>query len=96
MYGDTSVVRALARSMRERAGDLRRDADELAGRAETVPWAGLAADAMRHAVIGHASGLRLCAGAHDTAGDALDRHAREVDRLTHLIAAVPDALHLLL
>jgi hypothetical protein len=96
MYGDTAVVRALARSMRERAGDLRADAVELAAHAEAVPWAGLAADAMRGLARRHAQGLRACAGAHDAAADALDSHAREVDRVEDLIAAVERrACHLL-
>lgn len=78
MYGDTSVIRGLARGMRERAGDIRAEADELAGRAEAVPWTGLAADAMRRLARDHATRLRSSADAHDTAADALDRHAREV------------------
>jgi hypothetical protein len=88
LYGDTSVIRDLARSMRVRADDLRADADDLAGRSEAVPWTGLAAEAMRRAAGDHARGLRTCAAAHDTAADALDRHAREVDRLKELIAAI--------
>jgi hypothetical protein len=32
--------------------------------------------------------LRRTAGLHDDAADALDRHAREVDRLKDLIAAI--------
>jgi hypothetical protein len=88
MYGDTTAIRALARSMRERAVDLRTEADELAGRVEAVPWTGLAASAMRHTALGHVAGLRVCADAHDIAAEALDRHAREVDRLKDLIAAV--------
>jgi hypothetical protein len=88
MYGDTSVIRAQARRLRERAGDIRADADELTGRAESVPWTGLAADAMRHMVRDHASRLRSTADAHEAAADALDRHAREVDRLKELITAI--------
>jgi uncharacterized protein YukE len=88
MYGDTSVIRAQARRMRERAGDIRAEADDLAGRAEGVPWTGLAADAMRRTARDHASRLRSCADAHEAAADALDRHAREVDRLKEVIAAI--------
>lgn len=96
MYGDTSVIRGLARGMRERAGDIRAEADELAGRAEAVPWTGLAADAMRRLARDHATRLRSSADAHDTAADALDRHAREVEYLKDLIAAIEHrALHLL-
>jgi hypothetical protein len=88
MYGDTSVIRAQARRMRERAGDIRAEAAELTGRAEAVPWTGLAADAMRRMAHDHAGRLRSCAGAHDAAADALDRHAREVDHLKDVIAAI--------
>ena len=88
MYGDTRVIRSLARRMRERAGDIRAEADHLAGRAEAVPWTGLAADAMRRTARDHASRLRSCADAHEAAADALDRHAREVDHLEEVIAAI--------
>jgi hypothetical protein len=96
MYGDTSVIRALARGMHERAGDLRAEADELAGRVEAVPWTGLAADAMRSTARHHGARLRSCADAHDSAADALLRHAREVDHLKEVIAAVEHrVLHLI-
>jgi hypothetical protein len=88
MYGDTDVVRALARQVRERGGDIRGEADDLVGRVEAVRWTGLAADAMRRLAHEHAGGLRACAEAHEAAADALDRHAREVDHLKELIAAV--------
>jgi hypothetical protein len=96
MYGDTAVIRALARRLRERAIDVRAQADQLLGRAESVPWTGLAAEAMRRRAREHAARLRSCAGAHEAAAEALDRHAREVDHLEELIAAVEHrALHLL-
>jgi hypothetical protein len=96
MYGDTDVVRALARQVRERGGDIRTEADDLLGRVEAVTWTGLAADAMRGMAREHAGGLRSCAEAHEAAADALERHAREVDHLEDLIAAVERrVLHLL-
>jgi hypothetical protein len=88
VYGDTAVIRALARDLRIRAADIRAEADALAGRAEAVPWDGLAADGMRRLARDHATVLRCCASAHDDAADALDRHAREVDYLKDLIAAI--------
>jgi hypothetical protein len=88
MYGDTAGIRAQARRMRERAGDIRAEADALLAAAQEVPWTGLAADAMRGLAREHAGGLRSCAGAHEDAADALERHAREVDRVKDLIAAV--------
>jgi hypothetical protein len=88
MYGDTAVVRALARQVRDRGRQIRSEADDLAGRAESVPWCGLAAEAMRRLAGEHAATLRSCAGAHEGAADALDRHAREVDHLKDLIASI--------
>jgi hypothetical protein len=96
VYGDTDVIWALARSMRERAGDLRAEADVLGRGVEAVPWAGLAADAMREAARGRVGRLRRTADAHDSAADALERHAREVDRVKHLIAQVERRVHDLL
>jgi len=96
MYGDTAVIRAQARRMRERAYDIRAEADELAARVDAVPWTGLAAEAMRRMARDHAARLRSCADAHDAAADALARHAREVDHLKEVIAAIEHrVLHLL-
>jgi hypothetical protein len=88
VYGDTSVIRAQARLMRERGGDIRAEAAALLGNAESVRWTGLAADAMRRLAVEHAAGLRSSADAHDDAADALDRHAREVDHVKELIASI--------
>jgi hypothetical protein len=88
MYGDTSTIRAQARRLRARADEIRAEADALLRAADAVPWTGLAADAMRRLAREHAAGLHGCAGAHEAAADALDRHADEVDRLEHLIASI--------
>jgi uncharacterized protein YukE len=88
MYGDTDVIRALAARMRARGEEIRATADELLARAESVAWSGLAADAMRRLAREHAGGLRRCADDHEAAADALDRHAREVDHLEEVIAAI--------
>jgi hypothetical protein len=88
MYGDTSVIHAHADRMRHRAEDIRTDADGLLGHAETVPWTGLAADAMRRSAREHASALRRCAAAHDDAAEALERHARAVEHLKEVIADI--------
>lgn len=88
MYGDTAVIRLHARRMRERADDIRTDARALVAEAEAVRWTGLAADAMRRLACEHAAGLRACAATHEDAADALDRHAREVDRVKDLIASI--------
>ena len=88
MYGDTTVIRAHARRMRERGDDIREQAEALLGNAESVPWMGAAADAMRELARQHAAGLRACAGLHEDAATALERHAREVDRVKDLIASI--------
>ncbi|HEX4688690.1 MAG TPA: hypothetical protein VH228_18060 [Nocardioides sp.] len=88
MYGDTAIIRAHARRMRERAHEIRDESAALAGAAEAVPWAGIAADAMRRLAREHAGCLRSCATAHEDAAEALDHHAREVDRLEELIASI--------
>jgi hypothetical protein len=88
MYGDADVVRALARQVRARGADIRVEAGDLLARSEAVPWSGLAADAMRRLAREHAGWLRRCADEHDAAADALDRHAREVDHLEEVIAAI--------
>jgi len=86
MYGDSSVIRCHAGRLRDRADDIRRDADALLASAEAVAWSGLAADAMRRLAREHASDLHRCAAAHDEAARALDRHARAVDHLKERIA----------
>jgi hypothetical protein len=88
MYGDTTVIRALARRLREQGAEIRAEADSLVGRADAVHFTGLAADALRALVRDHAADLRGCATLHADAADALDRHAREVDRLEELIASI--------
>ena len=88
MYGDTTAIRALARDLRTRADEIRDEADRLRRLAERVPWEGRAADAMRGHAHDRTTALRRTARLHDDAADALDRHAREVDRLHALIAAV--------
>jgi hypothetical protein len=88
MYGDTTVIRAMARRLREQGAEIRAEADSLTGRADAVEWTGLAGDAMRVLVRDHAADLRACATLHADAADALDRHAREVDRVQELIASI--------
>jgi hypothetical protein len=96
MYGDTTTIRALAAQLRERGDEIRGEAARLATRAGQVSWQGLAADAMREQARVRAAALRRTAALHDDAADALDRHAREVDRLKDLIAAIERKVHDLL
>jgi hypothetical protein len=88
MYGDTEAIRGLARTMREQGSALRSEAAFLLTGAESVPWQGLAADAMRALVREQAASLRRTAGLSDDAARALERHADEVDRLKALISAI--------
>lgn len=87
MYGDPSALLGLARRMRDVAGDVRAEADRLVGRAEATTWTGVAADAVRRRARERAGDLRRTAALHDAAAEALERHAREVERLRELIAA---------
>ena len=69
MYGDTTVIRGLARRLRDQGADIRAEADSLVAQAEAVRWSGLAADAMRSLARAHAGDLRQCAVRHDDAAD---------------------------
>ncbi|MFN8190870.1 MAG: hypothetical protein U0R78_10625 [Nocardioidaceae bacterium] len=93
MYGDTGVIRVLARRMRDQADDLRREADRLVGEAEAVWWTGWAADAMRSRARDRGAALRRTAALHDDAASALERHAAEIDRLKELIAWLERRAH---
>ena len=88
MYGDTEVIRGLARTMRTQGASLREEARALLARAESTPWRGAAAEAMRARVRSQSAGLRGTADLADDAARALERHADEVDRLKALIAAI--------
>jgi len=74
--------------MRALAQEIRLEADALVAHADRVRWTGLAADAMRGLAHEHAARLRACADAHEDSAEALDRHAREVDRVKELIATI--------
>jgi ATPase subunit of ABC transporter with duplicated ATPase domains len=87
MYGDTTVIRGLARQLDEQAGEIVRDAHRLVAQADACPWSGWAADAMRRRSHERAAALHRAAGRHREAADALDRHADRVDQVVDLIAA---------
>ena len=88
MYGDTEAIRALATTIRGHAAAISAEADVLLVRAETTPWEGLAADAMRFRVRAQVVALRHTARLHEDAATALERHADAVDRVKALIAAI--------
>ena len=88
MYGDTTVIRRLAAELSDRAEEIRREADRLVARTDAVGWLGQAGEALRERVRERALALRRSAGRHEDAAAALDRHAREVERLQHLIEEI--------
>ena len=90
MYGDTSVIRGLARDLRRTAEEIRGEADGLSAAAAAVTWQGVAADAMRAVSRARTSALRRTADLHDDAAAALDEHADAVDRIKRLIAAIEE------
>jgi hypothetical protein len=96
MYGDTTAIRRLAAELREQAGDIRTEADRLVSRTDAAGWLGQAGDALRDRVRERSLDLRRSAALHEDAADALDRHAREVERLQRLIAEIEHRVHRLL
>jgi hypothetical protein len=90
MYGDTEAIRALARGLRRQGDDIRWEAERLLGRAEAVPWQGVAADAMRCVARYRVGQLRRTACLHDQAASRLDDHAEAVDRVKRLIALIEE------
>jgi uncharacterized protein YukE len=87
MYGETDVMRRRVGQLREQSADIRRLADQLVGQTDRIAWTGRAADAMRERARERATALRECALRYDSAADALDRHADDVDHLKDAIAA---------
>jgi len=86
MYGDSRAARKRVAALREQADDVRAMADRLVSQAESIPWSGRAADAMRARIKERAQTLRVAAEHHETAADSLARHIREVDTLKESIA----------
>ncbi len=88
MYGDTTVIRRLAADLREQAADIRAEADRLVARTDAAGWLGRAGDALCERARQRALALRRSAALHDDAAEALERHAREVERLQQLIEEI--------
>ena len=86
MYGETDVMRHRVGQLREQSADIRRLADRLVGQTDRIAWTGRAADSMRERARQRATALRECAQRYESAADALDRHADDVDRLKDAIA----------
>lgn len=88
MYGDTAASRKRIAQLREQSGDIRAAADRLVAQAESVPWDGRAAEAMRTRIKERANQLRVAAGHHETAADSLARHLTEVDTRKDAIESI--------
>ncbi len=88
MYGDTAASRRRIAQLRDQGGDIRAAADLLVSQAESVPWHGRAAEAMRVRIKERASHLRVAAAHHETAADSLARHITEVDARKDSIEAI--------
>jgi hypothetical protein len=93
MYGDSTAIRRLAGGLREQAGEIRTEADRLVARTDAAGWLGEAGDALRGRVRERAFALRRSAALHDDAAEALERHAREVERLQRLIEEIERRVH---
>lgn len=79
MYGDTQVIRKRAGELREQSVDLRALADRLVAQVDGLAWSGRAADALRARIHDRAAHLRATAHGHESAAEALGRHAAEVE-----------------
>jgi hypothetical protein len=88
MYGDTAASRKRVAQLREQSGDIRAAADRLVAQAESVPWHGRAAEAMRTRIKERANQLRVAAGHHETAAESLARHLTEVDTRKDAIESI--------
>lgn len=88
MYGDAAVIRRRASELREQAVDIRALADRMAAGAESIEWTGRAAEDLRLRMQDRASHLRESAALHETAGDALGRHAVAVGDLSEAISRI--------
>jgi len=88
MYGDSAASRRRIAQLREQSGDIRAAADRLVSQAESVPWRGRAAEAMRVRIKERANHLRVAAAHHETAADSLVRHVTEVETRKEAIEAI--------
>ncbi|UUZ61943.1 hypothetical protein [Nocardioides sp. B-3] len=88
MYGDSAASRKRVAQLREQSGDIRAAADRPVARAESVPWHGRAAEAMRTRIKERANQLRVAAGHHETAADSPARHVTEVDTRKEAIESI--------
>lgn len=86
MYGDTDAMRRRVGQLREQGADIRQLADQLVAQTDRLAWTGRAADAMRERARDRATALRGCAQRYESAADALERHADDVDDLKDAIA----------
>lgn len=86
MYGDTATMRKRAAQLREQGSDVRALADRLVAQLEGLRWEGRAAADLRSRIHDRAAHLRDCAGQHENAAEALEKHLDECDRLKDAIS----------
>jgi ABC-type phosphate transport system auxiliary subunit len=88
MYGDTEVIRALARRLDQQADEIREHAQQLLRAAHRVLWEGRAAHAMQERMRDRAAALDHTATEHEVAAGLLRRHAQLVEERKALIAEI--------
>lgn len=86
MHGDPDAIRSLAGVLRDRAREVRLSADRVVRALEATTWTGRAADAAHARARRRAGDLLVVATLHETAADAVDRHAAEVEQCRSLLA----------
>jgi hypothetical protein len=91
MYGDTATMRKRAAQLREQGSDVRALADRLVAQLEGLRWEGRAAADLRSRIHDRAGHLRDCAGQHENAAEALEKHLDECDRLKDAISGTERA-----
>lgn len=80
---------AVARDLRRRADDLRRQHAALSARCASARWHSRAATAYRHSASGTLGRMQSCAHALDQAALTLDQHARTVLERIRMLEAIP-------
>jgi hypothetical protein len=89
---DPDAIRRLATTMRAQGEEVRDLARGLARQLDGARWTGRAAEAARAQVGRRVADLLDAATRHDRAGDALARHAAEVERCRSLLRRAAEVL----
>lgn len=89
---DPDAIRRLAATLRAQGDEVRELATRLVRQLDAARWTGRAADAAHAQVRRRAADLLDAAARHDRAGDALARHAAEVERCRSLLRRATEVL----